>query len=484
MGQELMTPQQIADICAGRDQAIALWLGLYDHYHATTAEAGRVSIGGFVGLSAPHDHRDYDKFTHAFVRSKPIEKRERETGRVTEIDPRENFSRVVTEAIDRRCWATLMDRLGFDQLLDEQARREFQDGLRDSPPAFTPDSCGATFGHIWTNRRDIYLRGIANVFAKLDRRFRSHDGFKIGHRLIIERALTEWGSWDRYERRDVLRDVERVFRELDEKPPLPERLSIATDITDAARDRRNLPTVIEGEYFRVRIFKNGNLHLWFERTDLLKQVNLLLAEYYGEAIGDAYNETEADDAPSFHVTPAKDFGAFMTSESVAAKVINLADIKSGQRVLEPSAGKAALASQARDAGAIVTCVEIQPGFAHELRVVHGFGDVVEADFLTLDPARFEPFDRIVMNPPFDRGRDCDHVRHAYSFLKPGGILVAIMSARAEFAEDKRHKALHRLVEQASSATYGRMKWFDLPPGSFAHAGTNVNTVILAIRKPG
>jgi hypothetical protein len=31
--------------------------------------------------------------------------------------------------------------------------------------------------------------------------------------------------------------------------------------------------------------------------------------------------------------------------------------------------------------------------------------------------------------------------------------------------------------------HGR-KWIDLPPGSFAHAGTNVNTVLLAIRKPG
>lgn len=88
-----------------------------------------------------------------------------------------------------------------------------------------------------------------------------------------------------------------------------------------------------------------------------------------------------------------------------------------------------------------------------------------------------------MNPPFDRGRDCDHVRHAFEFLKPGGILVAVMSARAEFREDKRHRALHEIVERCRPA-YGWRKWHDLPAGSFAHAGTNINTVILAIRKPG
>src|SRR3546814_17606131 len=88
---------------------------------------------------------------------------------------------------------------------DQQARKEFQDGLRDDPVPFTPDNCAATFGNIWTNRRDLYLRGIANVFAKLDRRFRSHHGFKIGPSLIIDRAWNEWGQWDRDERRDTVR---------------------------------------------------------------------------------------------------------------------------------------------------------------------------------------------------------------------------------------------------------------------------------------
>ncbi|MBK9003566.1 MAG: DUF4942 domain-containing protein [Sphingomonadales bacterium] len=99
----------------------------------------------------------------------------------------------MTAAVDRRCWRHLLETLGFDQLLDRQAREEFYSGLEGVPPAFTTENCAATFGHIWENRRDIYLRGIANTFAALDRRFRSHDGFKIGSRLIIERALSDAG---------------------------------------------------------------------------------------------------------------------------------------------------------------------------------------------------------------------------------------------------------------------------------------------------
>ncbi|MBH0014769.1 DUF4942 domain-containing protein, partial [Pseudoalteromonas sp. NZS100_1] len=160
MGQELMTPAQIADICDGRDKAIALWLGLYDTYHATRDEAARLTLGGPLSLSCGRDWTE-DTLTRAFIQSQPIDQRDKETGARQTIDARDNFERVLTHTMDRRCWAALMEQLGFDQLLDQQARKEFHDGLRDDPVPFTPDNCAATFGNIWTNRRDLYLRGIA-----------------------------------------------------------------------------------------------------------------------------------------------------------------------------------------------------------------------------------------------------------------------------------------------------------------------------------
>src|SRR3546814_8950769 len=74
---------------------------------------------------------------------------------------RDHFAAKMTAEIDRRCWRHLLETLGFDQLLDRQAREEFYSSLTGEPPAFTSENCAATFGHIWENRRDIYLRGIA-----------------------------------------------------------------------------------------------------------------------------------------------------------------------------------------------------------------------------------------------------------------------------------------------------------------------------------
>jgi phospholipid N-methyltransferase len=269
--------------------------------------------------------------------------------------------------------------------------------------------------------------------------------------------------------------------QLDGKSPVAAYASIANQI-EATRDQ-GTPRLVHGDYFRVRVFGNGNLHVWFERADLLREANKLLAEYYGEAIGEGVDAATPDDSPRPFATPAKNFGFFPTSESVADKMVNYASIGRGTRVLEPSAGTGVLARAALSAGALVTCVELQAPMARELITAHDFEAVHCADFLTMTPAQLGIFDVVMMNPPFDNGRDCDHVAHALQFVREGGILVAIMAARAEFSDNARAVSLRRKVAKWPKAYGWLSQWIDLPAGSFAHAGTNVNTVVLAIRRP-
>lgn len=82
-----------------------------------------------------------------------------------------------------------------------------------------------------------------------------------------------------------------------------------------------------------------------------------------------------------------------------------------------------------------------------------------------------------MNPPFDRGRDVDHVTHALKFLKPGGRLVSIMAAGVEYRTDRKTSDFRATVERFKGSIR------DLPFGSFAESGTNVNTVIVTMTNP-
>lgn len=175
----------------------------------------------------------------------------------------------------------------------------------------------------------------------------------------------------------------------------------------------------------------------------------------------------------------KAFGFFCTPLRLADKLAEKADIRDGMRVLEPSAGHGHLAKSVDRLGVKVdiTLVEIQPENAKRLDAMgYGTGSsrVVIADFMSYFPRPSDPFDRVVMNPPFQRQQDIDHVLRAFSFLKPGGKLAAIMSAGVLFRENR--KTTDFLARMRADEIVR------LPEGSFAESGTNVSTVMLIATK--
>lgn len=170
----------------------------------------------------------------------------------------------------------------------------------------------------------------------------------------------------------------------------------------------------------------------------------------------------------------ENFGFFPTPKGLAAKVAELLEIQPGMKALEPSGGTGALANEL--ASAIghenVTVVELQEKNVGALTEM-GF-KVVQGDFLAFRPD--ELFDRVLMNPPFARQADIDHVNHAWNMVKPGGRLVAIMAASVRFRDNTKTKLFRDLV-----TNYGEL--IDNPDGSFKESGTMVRTVTVILDKP-
>lgn len=102
-------------------------------------------------------------------------------------------------------------------------------------------------------------------------------------------------------------------------------------------------------------------------------------------------------------------------------------------VLEPSAGIGTIADKAKNAGAKVEVVEYAPSLAEHLEKKGH--DVIGNDFMELPTDR--KYDRIIMNPPFERLQDAEHVMKAYEHLKPGGKIVAITSESPFFSSAKK-----------------------------------------------
>lgn len=194
--------------------------------------------------------------------------------------------------------------------------------------------------------------------------------------------------------------------------------------------------------------------------------------------GDAAEALEPVFLTGSIVSAKQEFGRFYTPPDLARRVVALAEIEPGMTVLEPSAGQGALALEAAAAGAAVFCVELDPA-SHEVLFSHvgerGLRSAWRGDFLAREPEDLLPerVDRVIMNPPFAKGADCRHVLHAHRFLRPGGRLVAIMSAGITF-----RAAFHTHVRALVAAYGGSIE--PLPPGSFKASGTAVNAAVVTI----
>lgn len=185
-------------------------------------------------------------------------------------------------------------------------------------------------------------------------------------------------------------------------------------------------------------------------------------------------------------------GFFPTGEGLAARVAEMAELttETGLQILEPSAGTGSLVLAAVErigAGSKIWTVERVPRLSAVLDILaEGHAGTIQnlgaGDFLAYEDGEFPEgpadFDRIIMNPPFEKGQDMQHVLAAYSLLKPGGILVAIVCANVQYREDGDFPAFRDWLEEVHAETE------KAPENAFQGTirSTNVAALVLKIRK--
>lgn len=171
-------------------------------------------------------------------------------------------------------------------------------------------------------------------------------------------------------------------------------------------------------------------------------------------------------------------GFFPTPRPVAERLVNTAGIGGNMSVLEPSAGIGNIADAIRDMApaANITLVEVNYSL-NEVLKAKGY-EPVQEDFLEFKDGKF---DRIVMNPPFEKGQDVDHVKHAYELLNKGGRMVSIMGEHAFFCDDAKSQEFRQWLARQ------HCKVDKLEPGAFtgpeALRQTSVASRICVIDKP-
>lgn len=131
---------------------------------------------------------------------------------------------------------------------------------------------------------------------------------------------------------------------------------------------------------------------------------------------------------------------YPTNEKLAKELVKMADFKTNEeKTLEPSAGQGGIAQFIPSSK--LTCVEISK-INSDILMKKGFSNVINVDFLKFVKKETKRYERILMNPPFSKGRAKEHVKSAFSLLDDDGILVAIMPSsfkNKEIVEGKKHE---------------------------------------------
>ena len=174
----------------------------------------------------------------------------------------------------------------------------------------------------------------------------------------------------------------------------------------------------EGYKFRFGFKSEPDKHARAEAMMVLRSLGGAEAE--GGAVFDYYPKDVIDEVMTSGAIPdQKAYQFYPTPSGLAEKLVDLAQVESGHKCLEPSAGNGAIADKVM---ADLQCVEVS---ALNCGVLKAKGHAVDQyDFLEWSPGR--TFDRVLMNPPFDRRRAKAHLEAAAKLLAPGGRLVAIL----------------------------------------------------------
>jgi len=177
-------------------------------------------------------------------------------------------------------------------------------------------------------------------------------------------------------------------------------------------------------------------------------------------------------------------GFYPTPHAAAERLVELLDVQAGNTVLEPSAGMGSLVDEILKLNVAcrrIDVVERMPQLVEHLKRKYPVGPGQPVRVLSEDFEKFEgrvgDYDRIAMNPPFEKGVGWQHVARAAKMLAPGGRLVAILPP----TQVQKALGARELIGLGFNA-YGE----PLPEGSFngpdAFKRTGVSVELLVIER--
>ena len=182
------------------------------------------------------------------------------------------------ERLTRKAWIMVVERLELSRAMSIGDWTKLQKDLKDPeipPIPFTEENVRAFGARARENLDALFETAIVEVFDWLRpwrQEYKSNSVLEIGPRVVVTR-MVEPKSDGRFgveaEESIKLSSLERVFTGLAGRGVVtPQYKSLLHQAITASTDG-----TAETEFFRVKMFANRNLHIWFKDLELLAKFN-------------------------------------------------------------------------------------------------------------------------------------------------------------------------------------------------------------------
>ena len=192
----------------------------------------------------------------------------------------------VRKKIKHSAWRGLLDMLEIRKLLSVRRAKEFDEQLDD--PANLPEIeleaiyemfsilIGSSIEFARESIFEVYefLRPHARSSAAQYKTNQKHAWVDIGKKVILTGLIESyWGGYRVYHSREQnLIALDKVFFMLDGKG-IPD--GYRSPLVDAINTVEKEGNAGKTEYFKFKLYKNSNLHLEFQRMDLVQKLNAI-----------------------------------------------------------------------------------------------------------------------------------------------------------------------------------------------------------------
>jgi hypothetical protein len=201
--------------------------------------------------------------------------------------PEQAFTTIQTQ-LKKNFWSTIADKTEIRKILSIKRQQELSHSIYDEAsklPEPTDESLWEFLQSNMGKAKDFVQEAVIEVFNFLRPRkgfnynkFKTNQVETIGDVVKIDNVVSTglFQSLSYHYKRDI-QAIDSLFHMLDNKSVSESPNDLCTKIEQSIRDGS---MVAETEYFRVKSFKKGSIHIYFKRLDLVAKINQIAGKSF------------------------------------------------------------------------------------------------------------------------------------------------------------------------------------------------------------